>query len=184
MKTRTDIENEYNDYKVEQKEVNSLEDFIVFIEVMQYDLIENSNITKREIKDNKKGKIIVKLRNYFLALIGESEIDVYDEDTDILLDIARVDEEYNSFLEKILRLATENNFKELLKLVEFTSNYYNRYVEFVDKQREMLELELRGIHLISPTMGIDSDEIAEFIEKKLIEIEGNIIGGSKEYVKG
>lgn len=183
MEKFEEIEKEYNGYKIKSTFVKSLDDFLVFIEVLQLDLEQNNNITKKEIKNNKRWKIEVKIRNWFLALISEREVEVYDEDTAILMEIRSIDEKYRKFLEKILILVNASNYKALLKIVEFVNTFYDKHIEFLEKQREMLELELKGIHLISPNNGADSDELSEFIRNKLNEIEAKEAGGEKLYVK-
>lgn len=171
MRKQTDLEKEYKGFTIKSTYINNVDSCLEFIEDMKHDIEGCKYITRKEIKENKRWKLEVKIRNYFLAIFGEQEIDVYDEDTSILNEILQIDEEYLEFYKKVIYLINENNFKELLKLVEFANMYYEIHIDLLERQREMIELELRGIHMISPNNADKRNDITEFLSYKLNMIE-------------
>lgn len=182
MKKLEEIEKEYKGYKAKSTIVNSLEEFITFIEVLLGDIGNSQELTKQEIKNNKRWKFETTVRNYFLVLINQREVEVYDEDTRILKELDKLDEEYEEYFERIKLLATEENYKELLRLADFADDYYKGHMEFFENQREMLELELRGIHMFHPSYEDNRKAFREFMKKHLKDFEtGN--KHHKQYVK-
>lgn len=182
MKSQETLEKEYKGFEKKSMFVKDLEEFIVFIETIIGDIKANNAVTKKEIKNNKRWKLEVKIRNYFLAPFNEVEIDVYDEDTKVLEEISKLDEEYLNYYRRILLVATENTYEELTKLVDFSREYYMNHLDFLEKQREMLELEIRGIHMYKPNNGDSRNEINEFIVKRISYYE-NRFKNNKQYVK-
>lgn len=171
MRKQTDLEKEFKGFKIKSTYINSVDKFKNFIETIESEIEEYLKNTRKEIKENKRWKFEVKIRNYFLAIFGESEIDVYDEDTDILNEIISIDEDYLDFYNRIINIVNENNFMELLKLAEFANMYYEIHIELLEKQREIIELELRGIHMISPHCIDKRNDLKIFLSKRLNMIE-------------
>lgn len=174
MKNQESLEKEYKGFKVKSNFVESLEEFVIFMETLVGDISENNSVARKEIKNNKRWKLEVRIRNLFLSLLNERELEAYDEDTEVLKDMASLDEEYLRNYERIISIATESNFKKLVKLVDFSYEYYLSHMDIYDKQREMLELEIRGIHLISPCPEDKREELDEFVKSKIKQLEQKV----------
>ena len=96
--------------------------------------------------------------------------------------MAKLDDEYERYYETIKRIATEQNYKELLRLADFANEYYKRHMDFLDNQREMLELELRGVHMFHPSYEDSREAFREFMKIHLQELEDRS-KRNKQYVK-
>lgn len=171
MKKEINLEKEFKGFKRKNTYINTVTDCISFVELMQQELEKRNSQLLKEIKENKKWKLEVKIRNYFLAFFSEREVDVYEEDTEILNEMISINNDYIKFYNKITRLTNGKNFKELLKLVEFANYYYDNHLDLLEKQREIIGLELRGIHMISPNNGDNRENVQEFLENRLSQLE-------------
>ena len=54
-----------------------------------------------------------------------------------------------TYLEKIASIATEENYGELTKLVDFSIVYYEKELAYYDHLRDDLEIMARGYHVLN-----------------------------------
>ena len=167
MKTIEEVEKEYETYEIKSDFVTSLEEFQSFIEIGIDDTEESIADTLKEIKLNNRAKLEIAIKNLFLSPFGMKMEDICDEDNDILKKVAAYTASYREFFEKILELADEGNFKELLKLVDFSTEYYNQQISYYESQRDALEYSAQGISFFNSKYSDEQEVFQRFMDKKL-----------------
>jgi len=167
MKTIEEIEKEYEEYKIKSDFVTDLEGFQAFMIIGIDDTDESIADTLKEIKLNNRVKLETAIKNFFLAPFGMRTEDLCDEDNDILRKVAAYTASYREFFERILELADESNFKELLRLVDFSTEYYNEQMSYYESQRDALEYSAKGINFFNSKYSDEREVFQKFMDKKL-----------------
>ncbi|MBR3211092.1 MAG: hypothetical protein IKF71_04050 [Bacilli bacterium] len=172
MKTLQEIEREYEKYPGKTKVINSLDDFLTFIEIGIDDTEEYQKDYEKELKANERARIRDKLVNFFNFIYNPDLDEIYDLDIHILKQCISYTKKIGKFYRRISALATEENYQELVRLVDFSSDYYLSQTGYYDYEREQLDLYVKGISLYDPQYENTRDEFLQFMEKKLKELEG------------
>lgn len=185
MRKLQEIEKKYEEYQTPTKEVRNLEDFLAYLEVGLDDTVEYEKDYRKELRENKRWKIEAMVRNFFFFIFAEEEIELYDEDNDIIQDCIEYIRMFREYYERIRDLATEDNFGELLRLVDFSTEYYSSQMDYYEYLRDSLEILAKGIYVCDPKKEDTRKEFDEFMQKQLrkIEEENKKRNPSPQYVK-
>lgn len=171
MKTLQQIEQEFDNYRAKTDSVNSLDDFLAFIEIGIDDSEEYQKDYLKELKENIRWKRYEKIRNFFFFIVNDEIDDVYDLDSDILKKCIQFTKAIGDNYKCIRSLAMETNFRELVRLVDFSSEYYYAQTDFYNYERDQLDLFIKGIDLFDGKYEDNGDVFLEFMNRKLKSLE-------------
>lgn len=171
MRKLQEIEKKYEEYESPTPGINNLEDFLIHLQVGLDDTVEYEKDFQKEIRENKWWKLEAMVRNFFFFLFAEEEVELYDEDNDIVMECIDYTRKFREFYERIQALATEENFRELLRLVDFSTGYYSSQMDYYDYLRDRIEYTAKGIFVCDPRKEDTRKEFYEFMEKRLKKIE-------------
>lgn len=171
MKTLQQIEKEYETYCGKTDVVKSLDDFLSFIEIGIDDTEEYQKDYEKELKENNRWKLYEKIQNFFFFIFNDDIDDIYDSDSEILRKCICFTKIIGSFYRRIRSIAIEDNYKELVKLVDFSSDYYFAQTDYYDYAREQLDLYIKGIDLYHARYEDNCEPFCEFMEKKIQSME-------------
>ena len=170
MKTLQDIRDEYEGYKIQSTFVNTLEDFIAFLDIG----IDESDVGVKdfttEIHENKKWQVAAFFRNLFPFIFEEEDISFYDYDNEMLLEGVGLASMQKGYLEAMKRIATEDNFKELLRLADFSTDYYNFHIDYIETGRDILEMNFKGYNMSNSKYFDCRSEFHQFFMEKINEM--------------
>ena len=144
MKTINEIKEEYKEYKTKSTFVNTLEDFIAFLDVGIDEADVGISDFTTEIHENKKWQVAAFFRNMFPFIFQEEDIEFYDYDNKLLLEGVASSANQKQYFEVMKNVATEDNYKELLRLTDFASDYYNSFIDYIESSRDILEMKFKG----------------------------------------
>ena len=171
MKTITELEEEYEKFEIKSKHVNSLEEFLAFIIIGIDDTYEIERDYKIEKKENKRWQLAAKIRNLFNFIFEEEEECFYDYDNQILDELTELITKYRNYFQRIIQIVNKDNYKELLKLVDFLCKYYGEEIDYYEYRRDELEMELKGLNFCNSRYEDNQEVIDEFAEKILKSFE-------------
>ena len=171
MITLEEIEKEYETFDIKTKEVQSMDYFIGYHEVGQEDAEELIKVYNDEIKGEKAARVIDRVNCFINFISLEDEIDYIGEDINIIKDMISHTEEYQDYYRTMERIATRFNFLELTRLIDFSTEYYNKQAKFYDYKRQQLEMHASHIQVYNPNVYDTREVFKEFMNKKLKEIE-------------
>lgn len=171
MKAITELEEEYEKFEIKSKHVNSLEEFLAFIIIGIDDTYEIEKDYKKEIKENKRWQLSAKIRNFFNFIFEEEEESFYDYDNQILDELTELITKYRNYFQRIIQIVNKDNYKELLKLVDFLCKYYGEEIDYYEYRRDELEMELKGLNFCNSRYEDNQEVIDEFAEKILKSFE-------------
>lgn len=181
MKTIEDMRKEYDQYEPTSELVTNLEEFHAYMEIAIDDADENEKAVQKEINENNRWKINGMIRNFFFFIFEEEDIEFYDEDNNILQEIINLIRKYLEFYKKIKEIGTEDNFQELVKLVDFACEYYGKQIDYYEYRRDQLELSFKGFYMTNPRHQDNKETLLSFIESRISEIEKS--AKPKSYIK-
>ena len=170
MKTIQEIEKEYESYQTKTDFVPDLENFIVFLDIGIDDLTESEKDVTTEMHENTKWKFGAFFRNLLPFVFEEEDLEFYDQDNSILLEGLRMIVLQREYLGAIKDIATEKNFGELLRLVDFATDYFNDHISYVETERDVLEMQLKGYTMVNSRYQDNREPFNEFMMKKLSEL--------------
>lgn len=183
-KTKEDIKKEYIDFPIQTDVVDSLDEFLTFIEIGIDDTKEYERDYEKELKENKWWKLDAMIRNFFFFIFEQEEVELYDEDSEVLKSCIEVTRKYREFYERIQSIATEENFKELVRLVDFSCEYYEKQMDYYDYLRDSLDLNARGIRMYNSRYEDYKEPFFAFMEEEIKKWEEQRKGQKAvQYVK-
>lgn len=171
MKKLQEIEAEYKDYKPKTEVVTNLDEFLSYIEIGIDDTDEYQKDYEKELKENKRWALEAKIRNFFFFIFQEEDTDFYTEDDRILQECIDYTKLFRTYYERIKQLANGENFAELLKLVDFSTDYYNSQMDYYDYLRDRLEMIMKGFSLYNPNYDDSKEAFTTFMSQKLSNLE-------------
>ena len=124
MKTINEIEKEYDSYKTESTFVTNYDELISFLLIGIDDTYAIEKECKKEYNQNRIWQIDGKIRNFLSFIFESEEVEFYDYDNSIIFSIIELIETYRTYFKKIINVANEDNYKELVKLTDFIAKYY------------------------------------------------------------
>ena len=170
MKKISEIEEEFKTYKAKSESVTNLNEFMTYLIVGVDDAEENIKECKKEIKANKRMYIPACIRNLFPLIYEEEDVEFYLDDNELIVRMIRATLTQKDYYEKIMGIVDENNFLELLRLADFSTDYYNEFINYIDMKRTSLESLYKGIRVVNNRTSDNSEVFDEFFIKKLEEI--------------
>ena len=173
MKTVQQIEEEYKDFQPTSTYVTNLDEFLTFMEIGLDDTDEYQKDYEKDLKENKRWALEARVRNLLFFIFQEEDVDLYAEDDKILHSCIDYLELLRKFYQRIQGMATEDNFRELVKLVDFSDVYYSSQMDYYDFLRDRLEMLARGYNLYNSRYEDTKEPYTEFMNKKLAEIKKN-----------
>ena len=185
MKTIQEIEKEYESYESPTKEVTNLEEFLAYIQIGLDDTDEFERDFEKELRENRLWKLEAMIRNFFFFIFEQEEVELYDEDTEIVQDCIVITRRYRDYYERIQAIATEENFREFLRLVDFSCEYYSSQMDYYDYLRDSLEFWAKGIRMYNSKYEDNKESFNDFMEMKIQAIEKKGKNGTTvpQYVK-
>lgn len=171
MITLEEIEKEYETYEIKTKQVVSMDYFLGYLEVGNEDAEELIKVYNDEIKGEKAARVIDRINCFINFISLEDEIDYIGEDIKIVEEMIKHTEEYVDYYKTMERIATRFNFLELTRLIDFSTEYYNKQAKFYDYERQQLEMHASHIQVYNPNVYDTREVFKEFMNKKLKEIE-------------
>ena len=67
-------------------------------------------------------------------------------------------------------IATEENYKELLRLADFSTDYYNNHISYIETQRDVLEMNFKGYNMCNSRYTDNRQTFHEFFMEKINEL--------------
>ena len=171
MKTLEKIEKEYKDFNIKSDYINSIEELEQFLFVGLFDADEEVDIVKKYKKNNYKRIRIGKIYNLF-SFNNKVMIEFFEEDNKILDEFIKLAEDYRDYFANAIESVNKDNYKEILKLTDFSIDYYNQNIAYLEGKRDSLEYLFKGIQYLSGKED-NRSVIAEFQKKKLQELSNN-----------
>lgn len=170
MKKLEEVKEEYKEYETQSTFVNTLEDFIAFLDVG----IDESDVGvadfTTEIHENKKWQVAAFFRNMFPFIFEEEDISFYDYDNELLLQGVALAGNQRTYFETMKNIATEENYKELLRLADFSTDYYNNHISYIETQRDVLEMNFKGYNMSNSKYKDNRDVFHAFFMEKINEL--------------
>ena len=173
MKKLEDIEKEYESFTTDRPYINSVIELLVYIEIGLDKLVEDQESATKEIRYMKRDMFMLKLMDFVTMSPIEEDIDI----SFLEADIEAVNKEVNLsnnqafYFARIAEAANPDNFKELLRLVDFSCEYYNKSVDYIDYLRDVYEFQRKGINMYHGGKEDNSEVFDKFMQKKLAEFE-------------
>ena len=167
MKTLEEIEEEYKNFQLKSDFIKSGEDLSLFLLVGVEDTYAIEDDNNKEIRANNRNKTLAKVGQFLLFSDDNSDVDFFEQDNEILFEINKLTEDYRNMYLRIIDLATDDNYSELTKLVDFCTEYYNYHIDYFESERDALEMYMKGICMCNPKYSDNRTVINEFVDKKL-----------------
>lgn len=138
------------------------------IDVYVNDLNKAERSLQGAISENESDKFFAPITNFFKSCFGFDCIDpiYYDGDTSILNMHGELVRDFRSLFYRMQVSVTEDNFVEMFKLVEFTSDKYLSNYNFLESARDTLRLAFDGINYSSDEFADDKDAFLQFFEEE------------------
>lgn len=183
MKKKEDFKKEYESHVVENellKKIKSKEDLEVILELEKDELADCKNVCNKEKRTNYIQGLISKIENLFSFFTGYyNEEGIYKEDNEILDEYLKTLMTQESFFELLKSSITEENYKEIAKLVDYSVKCINYIIDYYDGIREKLEYYYQGISYI----GVNEDTREAYTEFMTSEIHRIVSTKNLEKVK-
>ena len=169
MKKIEEIEEEYNKYTSPTDFINTPEDLFMYITIGLEDNEENRKTLVKDYKNNHKFKLIDQAR-CLLFFGNRQELNFYDEDNKLIEDSISITDRQKDYFERISSIITKENYLELLKLVDFSTTYYNDNIDYLEMKRDSLEYAYKGICYSNSRYEDNREVFDEFMNKKIFEL--------------
>ena len=183
MKTKEDFKKEYENYEIENKllkQIKSKEDLEVIFEFEKDEIVDCKNLCNKEKRANYIQGLISKIENLFSFFTGYyNEEDIYKEDNEILDEYIKTLKMQESFFELLRTSITEENYKEIAKLVDYSVKCFNHVIDYYDDIRQQLDYSYQGISYI----GVNEDTRDAYTEFMTSELHGIVSTKNLEKVK-
>ena len=173
MKTIKEIEKEYDSYQVESKFVTNYDELISFLLIGIDDTYAIEKECKKEYNQNRIWQIDGKIRNFLSFIFESEEVEFYDYDNSIIFSIIELIETYRTYFKKIINVANEDNYKELVKLTDFIAKYYGETIDYYEFERDRLEAAYKGFQMSNSKYENNQKIISEFFNNKIQKYEKN-----------
>lgn len=181
---KKELQEEYNTFTKNTTEVESLEDFYLFLKEVGQGFKADKKFLQKELRENSRWRLEAEIRNFFFFLFEEEEVELYAEDDAIVKEGMTWIQILQTYLEKIASIATEENYGELTKLVDFSIVYYEKELAYYDHLRDDLEIMARGYHVLNSKYQDIREPFLNFLAEKVKEQEQKVPEDEKkEYQK-
>lgn len=169
MKTVEEIEREYEKFHLVSTYVTSLDAFLILIDTNIDNIEEEIRVIQRDIRSNTYSQKFVKFRNRFPFLFEMEEIGIYNEDNKILKEEFEFFLGYKEKYKKLASIVTNETFRELTRLADFSWEYYNQHMDYFTVERDSLEYSYQGFTYCNSQYQNNIPVFNKFFDKKLSE---------------
>jgi len=169
MKTLEDLKKEYDGYEAKSTFIPSAEELSTFLEIGIDDFEEDLAGLRKEMIIDKKQKSGAIIRNLFFFMFGEEDLEFYDQDIMLVQKEISLALEFRQYFREIQTIILPENYKELIRLTDFTTDHYNENLNYLESKRDSLELAQRGITSFNPKYDDSRGAFGEFIQEKIEE---------------
>ena len=179
--TKQEVSNLYKKFRFKNNYVRTSEDLHIYALGKIEDIEESINTYKKELKDNKKMKHDAMFRNLLPFIFQAEDTSIYEKDNELIESILLEMNIRMNDIKRLINLINDDNKDELLKLLEFIVSNYSDNVDYLEKEREVLEFTIQNIILYNENED-KRKETNEYIEEMLnkLEIKGNNIEKKKK----
>lgn len=167
MKELKDLEDEYSKFTTKSDFVKTLPDFICLLDIGIDEIEVHRESIINEIKINCKDQFAARIRNFFFGVFQIEEVDYYTTDNTILENTNSFITTYEQYYQQLKKIATEENYRELTRFVDFICNYYNNQIAYFDTQRDILEYQVKGFNLTDNRFQDLQEVLDDFVNKKI-----------------
>lgn len=183
MKTKEDLKKEYENYEIENKllkNINKKEELEVIFELEKDDIADCKSLCNKEKRVNYIQSLLSKIENIFSCFTGYyNQEEIYAEDNEILNDYIKTLKLQETFFELLATSITDENYKEIAKLVDFSVKCFNQIIDYYDEIRQRLDYSYQGISYI----GTQEDTRNAYTEFMTTEIHQIVSTKNLEKVK-
>ena len=166
MKSLEKIKQEYQLFQTKIDYVESLEDLAALLEIKRDDIDDDLSACNKTIRYNNLQAKRMKLISYVIPFYAD-DIEYYQRDSEYLQEIIKVGDKWKEYYTILEECADEEQLKEWLRLLDFTSNYYNANVDYLESKRDDLELAFRGIDSFNPKFENSRTTFDEFFRESI-----------------
>ena len=149
MKSLEAIKKEYQTYEQKTKAVKNPEEFAAFSEIKKDDIEDDLADASKAIRANTRQAYRMKLISYVIPFFAD-DLEYYEEDNKLLQAAVEVASKWREYLTILQEGVEQENMKEWAKLLDFTIDYYDANVNYIESRRNDLELAFRGIDSFNP----------------------------------
>ena len=173
MKKLEDIEKEYEGYTTDKPYITNLMEFFCYIEIGLDSLVEDQDVAVKERRSLKGDRFMLKLMDTLTFASPEEDSDVHFLDADIAAvdKVIQLSNNQATYFARIAECASEANFRELLRLMDFACEYYNQNIDYIDYLRDVYEFQRKGINMFNCSKEDYMGLFDQFMQKKLAEFE-------------
>ena len=175
MKTIKDIKEEYKEYKIKTDYVNTLEDFIAFLDVGIDDVDENISEYSTEIHGNKKDYVLACIKSFFPMFFEDEETDCFEYDIELLEQEVSLAYTQKDYYKAMKNIATEKNYKELLRLLDFAIDYYVNHINYIETLRDIVALRFQGYTMYNSKYQDNRKSFHQFFIEKMNELTPHMV---------
>lgn len=167
MKQITEIEQEYEEFEIEDTFLAEMGEFQTYLDVRQDDLDDELKVLKKEKRTNRKYKALGELIDLLTCSFVQSNPEFFNEDNEIIdLGIKTVIA-FKGYYSEMINIATEQNYRELARLAMFSTRYYNEHLEYIEYLRDKLERSFNGVSYYNPNYENNISPFAIFMRGQL-----------------
>lgn len=173
MVTVKDIKEEYKSFQSKIGFVATGADLVEYIDIQVDDINEDLQEVGKEIDKSEFRKIISNLKS---KLLCSEDYEYFQLDYELMEEQFQLGRDYMEYFQLIQDRVDDSNYKELLRLSDFTLKHYLNNFNYIDDEREGLALYYRGINSVNkqedtriPFDAFFLEKIKEFHREKGVE---------------
>ncbi len=140
-----EVKEQYRCFEARNKFLKTLEDLSFMLDIKIDDLEEMLPIIRKTITANKRDKVGDSIRNIFALFLGLSDLEYYDEDNKLLEQANDLTLKWIEYYRILKNASDEVQVPELIRLMDFTSDYYDKNYDYLESRRKSLEFASLGI---------------------------------------
>lgn len=175
------LEEKYYNHEVKEDFKEMIQDD-TDLDMALEELIRYIEKDKRKIaRDLLKNSAVRKIKRITQLLSRDDTISrVLDKDEELINELLEHIDLNLEYLEQIRSLITKNNYKELMRLVDFLVDYYISNLNYLQSRRTSLEHSLSGITYFDGARTDSRDEVNDFYNKTIVKYQGKPIEKQKK----
>ncbi len=173
MITVNNIKEEYKGFQSKIDFVANSEDLMEYIDIQVDDINEDLQEVGDEIDKSEFKKIISNLKS---KILRTEDYEYFQLDYELMEEQYQLGRDYIEYFQLIQDRVDDSNYKELLRLSDFTLKHYLNNFNYIDDERDILSLYYKGINAMNkqedtriPFDTFFLEKIKEFHREKGVE---------------
>ena len=166
MKTLKDLKKEYETYQAKEDFIVNPEEFAAFIEIKKDDIDEDLESEQKEVRAISAHITRLELLNKLLGFLTD-EIDFHKQDKDFVQREVSLGMKWQEYLRVLQEKVDQEQLKEWVRLLDFTSDYYRSNYDYLESRRYDLELASRGIESFNPKFSDTTEAFDQFFQESI-----------------